>query len=347
MSTAVNTPAHSDRGLPVTPEPILQMGFAFWGSRALVSAIEVGVFAELAGSTGLGGEELRDRLGLHPRGARDLFDALVALGLLEREDGCYSCSAAAGAFLDPSAPGYVGDFLVMAANRPTWPRLTEALLNGEPQSVSSDGEDFFDDVYADPEKLAGFLRAMTSNSAGTARALASAFPWERYRTVLDVGCAEGGVLAQLASGHGHLKGVGLDLSVVRPHFDRFVAGTGLSDRLRFQAGDFLTGDLPGADVIIMGHILHDWDLATKRLLLQKAHAALPDGGTLIVYETLIDDDRRETAFALLMSLNMLVETRGGFDFTGAECRNWMRDAGFRESRVEHLAGPVSMVVGVR
>jgi len=98
---------------------------------------------------------------------------------------------------------------------------------------------------------------------------------------------------------------------------------------------------------VMGHILHDWDLDEKRVLLRKAHEALPDGGALIVYEAIIDDDRRNNAFGLLMSLNMLIETPGGFDYTGADCRAWMQDAGFRDSYVEHLVGPDSMVVGIK
>ena len=97
----------------------------------------------------------------------------------------------------------------------------------------------------------------------------------------------------------------------------------------------------------MGHILHDWDLDQKRLLLQKAYDALPRGGALIVYEAIIDDDRRENAFGLLMSLNMLIEGPGGFDFTGPDCRAWMAETGFKDSYVEHLVGPDSMVVGIK
>jgi hypothetical protein len=112
-------------------------------------------------------------------------------------------------------------------------------------------------------------------------------------------------------------------------------------------GDFFTDDLPSVDVLVMGHILHDWGLAEKRSLLAKAYDALPDGGSLIVYESMIDDDRSSNAFGLLMSLNMLIETPGGFDFTPTECMGWMRDAGFRSARAEHLTGPDSMVVAVK
>jgi hypothetical protein len=117
--------------------------------------------------------------------------------------------------------------------------------------------------------------------------------------------------------------------------------------LRFYPGDFFEDPLPAADVLVMGHILHDWGLEEKRLLLEKAYEALPEGGALIVYEALIDDERRENAFGLLASLNMLIETPAGFDYSGADCRSWMGDAGFRETYVEHLVGPDSMVVGIK
>jgi hypothetical protein len=98
---------------------------------------------------------------------------------------------------------------------------------------------------------------------------------------------------------------------------------------------------------MMGHILHDWDLETKKMLIGKAYEAVPQGGALVVYESIIDDDRSKNAFGLLMSLNMLIETPGGFDYTGADCKGWMQEAGFHSTRVEHLVGPESMVVGIK
>ncbi len=83
------------------------------------------------------------------------------------------------------------------------------------------------------------------------------------------------------------------------------------------------------------------------MLLGKAYEALPEGGALIVYDAMIDDERKENAFGLLMSLNMLIETPGGFDYTGTDCSTWMRETGFRETYVEHLVGPDSMVVGIK
>ena len=134
---------------------------------------------------------------------------------------------------------------------------------------------------------------------------------------------------------------------MRPRFERYVEKHGLSERLRFHAGDFLRDPLPGADVLIIGRVLHNWDLATKMMLLRKAHDALPPAGALIVYERMIDDGRQTSAAGLLASLNMLIMTDGGFDYTSADLIGWMRDAGFRDLRGERVTSELSMVVGVK
>jgi len=188
---------------------------------------------------------------------------------------------------------------------------------------------------------------MSGISRGAALAIAAKFPWKDYSTFVDVGTAQGDTAAQIVLAHPHTRGTGFDLAEVGPIFEDYVTSLGLSGRLQFVAGSFFEDPLPKADVVMMGHILHDWDLDTKRMLLDKAYDAVPDGGALIVYEAIIDDARSKNAFGLMMSLNMLIETPGGFDYTGADCQDWMRAAGFRQTRVEHLAGPDSMVVGIK
>ena len=188
---------------------------------------------------------------------------------------------------------------------------------------------------------------MTGISLATARVIAQRFPWRDYQTFVDIGGAQGAVPVQVALAHPHLNGGNFDLPVVGPIFTDYVASFGLQDRLRFHPGNFFTDPLPQADVLVMGHILHDWNLAEKRLLIGKAYAALPPGGALLIYEALIDDERRQNAFGLLMSLNMLIETQGGFDYTGTDCTGWLREAGFRETRVEHLRGPDPLVIGIK
>jgi hypothetical protein len=332
----------------LSPEKILSLGLGFWSSKTLLSSVELGVFTALAEGAA-DAETLRLRLGLHPRSARDFLDALVALGMLEREGDIYRNTEETNLFLDRAKPSYVGQILEMANARlfASWGRLTEALKTGAAQSESAGNDDFFGALYADPDRLRSFLTAMSGISAGPAKAIAEKFPWRDYSSFVDVGAAQGMVPVTVARAHTHLSGGGFDLPQVQPIFDQFVAANGLSDRLRFHPGDFFADALPQADVIVMGHILHDWNLEEKRILLAKAYAALPKGGALVVYESLIDDERRTNAFGLLMSLNMLIETPGGFDYTGADCQGWMREAGFAQTRVEHLLGPDSMVIGVK
>jgi O-methyltransferase domain len=228
-----------------------------------------------------------------------------------------------------------------------WNSLTEGLRTGVPQNEAKHGGNLFEAIYGDPQKLRAFLQAMTGLSAGSARAISESFPWKNYRTFIDVGGAEGGVPVQIALKHRHLAGGNFDLPVVGPIFEEYVRSFALQDRLKFYPGDFFKDPLPPADVIIMGHILHDWNLEEKKTLIAKSYAALPKGGAFVVHESIIDNDRRKNAFGLLMSLNMLIETPGGFDYTGADCQSWMKEVGFRRSKVVPLVGPDSMVIGIK
>ncbi len=331
------------------PDHILQVGLGFWASKALLSAVEMELFTELAKHPE-DLETLQGRLGLHPRSARDFFDALVALKFLERRDGRYYNTPSTDFFLDKRKPSYIGGILELANHRlyPFWGRLTTALRTGLHQNETKDGgPDYFATLYADPVRLKQFLRAMTGISHGSNMAIARKFPWTKYRTAVDIGTAQGDLITQVALANPHIEGTGFDLPEVGPIFEDYVAVNGLSSRVKFSPGSFLNQPLPKASVVMMGHILHDWNLEEKRLLVRKAYEALPEGGAYVVYESIIDDDRSTNAFGLMMSLNMLIETPGGFDYTGADCTQWMKEAGFRETRVEHLTGPDSMVIGIK
>ena len=253
---------------PVTPEKIMQLGLGFWGSKVLLSAIELQVFTELSDGPSEG-PALAGRLGLHRRGAGDFFDSLVALGMLEREGETYRNTAETDLFLVRGRPSYIGGLLEMANERlyPFWGSLTEALRTGLPQNeMNTGGAGIFETIYGDPERLRLFLGAMTGLSMGASQAIAAKCPWSDYRTVVDVGGAQGGLLVQLCLAHPHLTGTNFDLPVVGPVFTEYVEEHGLSDRLAFHPGSFFTDPLPSADVITMGHILHDWNLEEKRLL---------------------------------------------------------------------------------
>jgi len=337
----------------VKPDAILQIAFGFAGAKVLFSAVELELFTHLA-QRPMNAESIVTRLGLNIRGVRDFLDALVAMNLLNRDErGDYSNSPVADAFLDARKPGYVGGMLSMCDARlyKFWDTLTDALRTGRPQNEikqNKDPKELFDALYNDPAKLRQFCAAMTGLSLHTGRAIAKKFPCAEYKSFVDIGTAQGALPVEIAKAHPHLAAYGFDLPVVRPVFEEYVAKNHVADRTRFIDGDFFKdAALPKADVLVMGHILHDWDMPTKRMLLAKAYDALPRGGALIVYESLIDDARRTNVAGLLMSLNMLIETPGGFDYTGADCQQWMRDTGFRDTWVEQLTGADSMVVAIR
>ncbi len=331
------------------PEHIMQVGLGFWASKTLLSAIEIGLFTELARHPE-DLETLRERLGLHGRAARDFLDALVALGFLERRDGVYNNTPSTDLFLDRRKPSYLGGLLEMANHRlyGFWGGLTEGLRTGRVQNEAKSGDvPFFEALYADPGRLREFLAAMTGLSRPANTRIAELFPWGDHASFVDIGTAQGDLAVQIALAHPHISGRGFDLPEVAPIFEEYVEQHGLGGRLSFSPGNFFADDLPAADVVTMGHVLHDWDLDQKRTLVAKAYEALPKGGALVVYEAIIDDDRSRNAFGLLMSLNMLIETDGGFDYTAADCVGWMAEAGFTQTRTEHLVGPDSMVVGIK
>jgi hypothetical protein len=329
------------------PSHIMQIGMGFWASKTVLSAVELGLFTHL-GSEEITGGEIGERLGLHPRAIHDFLDTLVALGLLERDgegsDGRYRNTAETAAFLDKGSPAYVGGILEMCNGRlyRFWGDLTEALQTGKPQNeIKHTGKPMFDELYSDPARLEQFMDAMQGISLGNFHALAEKFDFSRYKTVCDVGGATGQLCTTLAARHPHLRFTSYDLPVVAPIAEKAIAAAGLTDRVATASGDFFADPLPRADVITMGLILHDWNLDRKMHLIRAAYEALPEGGAFIIIENLIDDARRENAFGLMMSLNMLIEFGDAFDFTGSDFAGWCREVGFREVEILPLAGPAS------
>ena len=331
----------------VDPSHIMQVGMGFWASKTLLSAVELELFTKL-GSDGMTGPQIADALELHARAIPDFTDALVALELLEREgegkDALYCNTHATAVFLDKTSPAYIGGILEMSNARlyRFWGELTEALQTGKPQNeIKHTGKPVFEELYSDPDRLAQFMNAMAGISLGPFNALAEKFDFSKYKTLCDVGGATGQLSILVAKRHPHMRCTSFDLPVVEPIAKRTIAAAGLSERVTAVGGDFFADALPKADVITMGLILHDWNLERKMHLIKAAYDALPEGGAFIVIENLIDDARRENAFGLLMSLNMLIEFGDAFDFTGADSAGWCREVGFKSTEVVPLAGPAS------
>jgi hypothetical protein len=351
--TEVLTESTVAASTPVTPDQIMQIGMGFWASKALLSAVELQLFTLLDGCS-MTSDELAGAMHVHPRPCPDFLDALLALGLLERDgdgpDARYRNTADTAVFLSKTSPAYVGGLLEMANRRlyPYWAHLTEALQTGEPQNeLRSGAPSFFEAVYADEAGLEEFLRAMRGAQLGSFHALAGAIDFDSHTRFCDLGGADGSLSVMLATAHPHLTGVTFDLPIVTPIAERFVAASGLTDRVVARSGDFFTDPFPPADVYLMGNILHDWPESNRRALLRKACDALPSGGIFVAIENVIDDARRHNAFGLLMSLNMLIELPGASDYTGAQFDDWARAAGFHHTEVRPLAGPTSAAIAFK
>lgn len=335
------------------PSHIMQVGMGFFGSKALLSAVELGLFTELA-KRRMTASEIAKTLDLHPRAVPDFPDALVALRFLQRAGvgpaGLYSNTPESAAFLDRNSPDYIGGILEMANARlyGFWADLTEALKTGAPQNeIKQSGESMFAKLYETPERLEQFMNAMSGVSAANFKAFAQKFDFSKYETLCDVGGATGQLSCIVAAAHPHMRCTSFDLPKVLPIATGKIKKAGLTDRVTPVSGDFFSDPLPAADVITMGMILHDWNLEKKKLLIRKAYDALPQDGAFVVIEALIDDARRENAFGLLMSLNMLIEFGDAFDYSGSDFASWCREVGFREFEIIPLTGPSSAAVAYK
>ncbi len=335
------------------PGHIMQTATAFWASKVLLTGVELELFTVL-GDQAMTGPELGEKLSLHPRGIYDFLDALVAAGFLDRDGdgptGRYRNTPNTAAFLNKHSPAYIGGMPEMLNARlfGFWNHLGEALRTGQPQNeIKHNGKPMFEELYDDKARLGQFLDAMSSIQAGNFQLLAEKFDFSRYHTLTDAGGALALLSRIVATRHPHLQCSSFDLPPVAEHAQQHIDKAGMGKQIKVVSGDFFVDDLPKADVITMGNILHDWNLEKKKLLIKKAYAALPAGGAFIAIENLIDDARRENLFGLLMSLNMLIELGDGFDYTGANFREWCSEAGFTRFEIIPLAGPSCAAVAYK
>lgn len=337
----------------IDPGKIMQVGMGFWASKVLLSAVNLGVFTALSNGR-RSGQSLKNELGLHNRSLYDFLDSLVALGFLNRtgfkQEAYYSNAEDTDLFLDKNKASYVGGILEMANNRlyPFWNNLEEGLKTGTPQNETKHGrQPVFEELYADEKGLREFIRAMGGVQMGNFIAFAKQFDFSNSKTLCDLGGAGGHLAAQVAIFNRHMKCTSFDLPPIEQIAKENIEGMGLSNCIAVRSGDFFKDEIPQADVITMGNILHDWGIKEKKTLIQKAYDALPAGGSLVAIENIIDDDRNTNAFGLMMSLNMMIETPEGFDFSFAEFNEWSSEAGFSGTSLMPLTGPTSAAIAIK
>ncbi|WP_053847767.1 methyltransferase [Streptomyces sp. NRRL B-24085] len=325
---------------------IARLSASYAEARILHSAVEVGLFELLSEGPQSQGE-ICARLELHPRLLRDFLGAVAALGLIRRDGAEYRLTPEVEQFLVPGGPLYLGARIRTAGRRHyhTWGRLTEALRDGEPKAGV--GTDAFATLYSDPEATRNFLVHMDANNGVVGPQLAEAVDWSAYSSFVDVGGARGNVAAQLVRRHPHLSGGVFELPAVQPFFEEYMAELGLTGRVVFHPGDFFADSLPQTDVLVFGHVLHDWSQDERQELLDRAHAVLPPGGAVVVYDQMLDEEAPDLR-SLVGSLNVGLITPGGSEYTVSECRTWVEKSGFTFLSATRLAkGNDTVVVAAK
>ncbi|MET8869443.1 methyltransferase [Nonomuraea sp. NPDC004580] len=311
-----------------TPAGLIRLCNAFCEAKALLTAVELDLFTVLHDNPATE-EELRERLGLHGRGLRDFLHLLTALGLLERQGDGFRNAAGADQYLVREQPTYVGGFMRRTNDNlyPAWGRLSEALRTGEPQAKGD-----FQDVLRDPKILGRFIQMMDALTQVLGPQLIEAFDFSGHATLLDVGGCRGNLAGQITKAHPDLTGTVFDLPQMEPFFDEHMAGLGLTERMSFHGGDFFKDPLPRADVVVLGHVLHDYDEESRRFLVEKAGAAVKPGGALLIYDRMLDEGPALIE-NLVISLDMMLVTEGGSEYPVEEVRQHAAAAGF--TALEH------------
>ncbi|GAA2273914.1 methyltransferase [Kitasatospora cystarginea] len=324
---------------------VKRLANGFCHAKLLLAANELSVFADLHQHGPSTEAELAGRLGLNRRGTRELLHGLVLLELLELRDGRYANSATASATLVPGGADYVGGFLRRADHMlyPAWQNLAQALASGEPQAAGA-GQEAFRAMLDDPRQRDQYLQMMDSANGLIAGHLADAFEWNSHQHVADIGGCRGNLVAQLAIRHPHLRATVFDLPELASSCADHAAELGVTERVRFHAGDFFTDLLPRADVLILGHVLHNWSVEQREFLVRKAYEAVNPGGALLIYDAMLSDEPTDLA-RILISLNMLLVTEEGSEYTVGEGSQWLAAAGCADIRAQPLGHSDTLLVG--
>lgn len=322
------------------PAGILRLANSFCDAKALLTAVELGLFTTLHTAPATE-EEIRDGLGLHGRGLYDWLELLVELNLLERDNGRYRNGAGPDAFLVRGMSSYIGGFLERSNRNlyPAWGRLSEALRTGESQTGSH-----FDQVIENPKILAQFINSMDALTRVLGPQLIETYDgWSDYQSVLDVGGCRGNIASQILGAYPHLSGAVFDLPQMEPFFDERVAEQGLTGKVTFHGGSFFTDPLPSADIVMMGHVLHDWNADQRKFLIEKCYDSVNPGGVLVLYDRMLDRESSRVE-NLVISLDMLLVTDGGSEYGVAEVTGHALGAGFTSTEDRPLGDYDTLVV---
>ncbi len=265
-----------------------------------------------------------------------LLNALVSLGLVQKENGTFRNTAPAARFLAESSRDSARQAQLHTANMwSRWSHLTDSVKTGFPApSVRND------------EYAATFIAAMDHSARGRVRAFVQALGVNGARRMLDLGGGSGAYSIAFAKAAPELHCEIVDLPEVVEIAQQHIVNAGLSDRISVRPGDMLTVELPaqGYDLVLLSSICHMFSPEENRALIARARAALAPKGRLAIADFIVDPDKASPRSAALFALNMLVATRGGATYSEPEYGAWLNAAGFGEVTRIRIPGPINLIV---
>lgn len=312
------------------PNPIIEIMDGFRRSKTMFAAVELGVFEILNGQS-MTASQVSDKLNADASATSRLLETCFSLGLLSLQNGHFSNTELASAYLRPSSPQALTGYIDYS-NRvlyDCWGHLEDAVREGTPRWAQTYGSDrpIFEHFFSTPEKMRAFTMGMHGLGLTTSPSVVHAFDLSGFRTMVDLGAATGHLVITACEVWPNLRGTALDFPKVLPMAEEYIAQSPAKDRLKVQPGDFFEDDLPPADLYALGRVLHDWTEEKIQLLLRRIYESLPTGGALLIAEKLIEADRSGPLNAHLQSLSMLIVTEGK-ERSLSEYRALLRNAGF-------------------
>lgn len=331
------------------PAPVLDLLVGYRRSKTMFAAVEMGIFDLLAHGAATV-EEIAQRLSADASALERFLDALVGLQLLARTDNGYANTPIAETYLLSSSPrrmtGYINYSNSVAWK--LWDHLEDAVREGTHRWKQTYGWEgpIFSNFFKDDDAKREFLMGMNGFGMISSPHVVRAFDLTRFKTLVDVGGATGHLAIAACEAYPHLQAIVFDLPQVIPLAEEIVEATPVANRIELIGGDFFVNALPPGDLYALGRILHDWNEEQCLTLLRKIHAALPEGGGVLICEKLIADDRNGPDWAQMQDLNMLVCTEGR-ERPLADYARLLKTAGFTQIEGRVTDSPIDGILAIR
>jgi SAM-dependent methyltransferase len=341
-----NMPKKTHRKKQVTPERLMQFGFAYAPPLIIGAAVTNRVFDSLESGPKMI-EQVSNQTGASERGLRAIMNALVGLELLKKDrQGKYSLTPESAAFLVSNKPGTLAGFFAMAKTHilPDWLHLSETVRTGAPPialNKEAQGPQFFSVLVENIIPMSYPAATALGQALGLAKKL------EPVR-VLDIAAGSGIWGIALAQQSPHVRVTAQDWSGMIPITKRITQKFGVADRFSYVEGDVLEADFgDDYDIATLGHILHTEGKERSQKLLKKTFRALKPGGTIAIAEWLVNDDRTGPLNGLIFAVNMLVHSERGDTFSFNEIKSWLEQAGFKKVRKLEVPGPSPLILATK